>query len=256
MELNVGYHLNDMGAGAGFKDIEVQNMNAIKAYGQYPFDAANVSFHDLPVLAPFLKVDSQKTAAVDIPFFKSLVSANLVPEADQKTHVPVAPYVIREVKTPRAPRGKIRIGIIGFSEPSPMQGTGYVWRDPDVAAREVLPKLRKQVDLVIVMAYMPLDKAKVFAEQLSGADVTIAAYGQSYVSPLEKIGETNFLVSFFETKFLGELRIYFGPKGAIRYDNRFVVLDAQVPDDPTAAKMVTETRDAMDAARKAMMQGQ
>lgn len=253
--MNVGYHLNDMGMGVGFKDIEIQNTNAIKAYGQYPFDAANVSFHDLPVLAQYLKVENQKTAPVEMPFLKSLVSANLIPEADQKTHAPVQPYVIREVKTPRAPKGKFRVGIVGFSEPSPMQGTGYVWRDPEVAAREVLPKLRKQVDLVVVLAYMPLDKAKAFASQITDTDVVIAAYGQSYVSPIEKIGETNFLVSFFETKFLGELRIYLGPKGAIRYDNRFVVLDAQIPDDPNAAKLVAETRDAMDAARKAMMQG-
>lgn len=53
LEVNVGNFLNDAGANytPPLKDIEVQNLYALRGYSQFPFDAANISFHDLPYLS-------------------------------------------------------------------------------------------------------------------------------------------------------------------------------------------------------------
>lgn len=256
LELNVGYHMNDQGAGIGtpLKDVQVQNTFALRAYSKYPFDAANLSYHDLLVLSPYLKKDQQKASFAEFPGLKTLISANLTPEADLKSHLAVVPYLIREVKSPRLPKGKIRVGIMGLSEPAPATNLGYVWRDPEKAAREVLPVLRKKCDLLIVLAYMPLDKVKALATSCQEVDVMIAGYQQVYQPPVEKVGNVTLVISNNETKLLGELRVSFDPKGQPKFNNRYVMLDSQIPDEPQAATLVNDARTAMETARKEMYQ--
>lgn len=258
LEVNVGNFLNDAGANytPPLKDIEVQNLYALRGYSQFPFDAANISFHDLPYLSRYLTKDQQKTAPVEFPVLKTLISANLTPEAAANSHLPVLPYIIREVKSPRLPKGKIKVGIVGLSEPAPASHLGYLWRDPEKAAREVLPELRKAVDVLVVVAYMPVDKAKLLATSCQEADVMISAFGQTYQVPLEKIGNVAFVTNFNETKFLGELRVKFDAAGKPEITNRYVGLDAVVPDNPTAAALVNEAVAAIDKARQEMIEEQ
>ncbi|MBX7219271.1 MAG: hypothetical protein K1Y36_04945 [Blastocatellia bacterium] len=256
IELNAGYSLNDAGVMANppLKDIAVQNTYALRAYSRFPFDAFNISFHDLPVLSQYLEKVHQKANFAEFPALKTLVSANLTPEADQKTHLPIAPYIIRELKSPRFPKGKLRVGITGFSEPAPGANQGYVWREVEKTATEVLPELRKKVDLVVVMAYLPVDQAQNLCRNHPEIDVCIAAYTKVFQAPIEKFGNAQFVMSNYETKNLGELRISFGPKGELTVTNRFVPLDSQIPDEPAAAQLVQETKTAVDAAQKAMVQ--
>ena len=258
LELNAGYYLNDVGITntPPLKDIETQNLYAMHGYSQFPFDAANITFHDLPYLSRYLTKDQQKTAMAEFPGLKTMISANLTPETGAQSHSPVVPYVIREIKSPRVPKRKIKVGIVGLSEPAPAAQFGYVWRDPDKAAREVLPELRKKVNLLIVLAYMPVDKAKLLATNCQEADVVISAFGQPYQSPLETVGNVSFVTSFSETKFLGELRIKFDTAGKPTFVNRYVALDSFVPDDAQAASVVAEAKTAIEKARQEMVEEQ
>lgn len=258
LELNVGYYLNDAGANytPPLKDIAAQNHYALQGYSQFPFDAANISFHDLPYLSQWLTKEQEKTALIEFPGLKTMISANLTPEVSAQSHLPVVPYVIREVKSPRLPKGKIKVGIVGLSEPAPAAHLGYVWRDPEKAAREVLPELRKKVNLLIVLAYMPVDKAKLLATSCQEADVVISGFNQPYVSPIEPIGNVSFITSFSETKQLGELRVKFDKAGKPTFLNRYVPLDSFIPDDAQAASVVAEAKAAIEKARQEMVEEQ
>jgi hypothetical protein len=253
MEVSVGGIFNDQGITADppFRDVVVQNDYAVRGYSMYPFDAANVTYTDLRVLHPNFKIGQSKKAMAEFPALRSMISGNLIPATDKKTSVAIPPYIIREIKSPRAPKGKIRVGITSFSEPGPGEDTGFVWRDPMVAAKEILPKLRKEVDVVIVLAYLPIDQAKQLAQDHQGEiDVVIAGHVQPFVLPIEKIGNVNFVVNNYETKFLGELRLSFGKDGERWFTNRFIVLDDKISDQPAAAKIAEEAKAAIETARR------
>jgi 2',3'-cyclic-nucleotide 2'-phosphodiesterase (5'-nucleotidase family) len=253
LEVSVGNIFNDQGITSDppFRDVVVQNDYAMKGYSKYPFDAANVNFNDLRVLYPNFKLGQQKKAMTDFPALKSMVAGNLMPAVDKKTQAPIQPFIIREIAAPRAPKGKLRIGITSFSEPGPGEETGYVWRDPLAAAKEILPKLRKQVDVVIVLAYLPIEQAKQLAQENQDTiDVVVAGHVQPFLLPVEKVGNVNFVVNNYETKFLGELRMYFGKDGERWFTNRFITLDDKVPDQPDAAKIAEEAKAAIETVRR------
>lgn len=129
---------------------------------------------------------------------------NATPAVNEKTHVPLPRYIIKEVKSPYIPKNhKLRIGITGVCEQAPSEGTGYVWRDPAIALKEVLPELRKQADVVVVLAYLPLDQAKALAAELEGIDVMVVGHTQPSLLTLETVGNTAVVVNNYETKALG-----------------------------------------------------
>jgi len=257
LELSVGAIFNDQGVllNPPFKDVLVQNDYALRGYSTYPFDAVNLTYQDLRVLHKYFTTQSAKQAAADFPVLKAYVSANATPAVNEKTHVPLPRYIIKEVKSPYIPKNhKLRIGITGVCEQAPSEGTGYVWRDPAIALKEVLPELRKQADVVIVLAYLPLDQAKALAAELEGIDVMVVGHTQPSLLTLETVGNTAVVVNNYETKALGELRAYVTGDGKRTYSSRFIYLDASVPSEPNALKLVKEAKAAVEEARRSMMQ--
>lgn len=257
MQLGVGNDFNDQGVYSDppFRDVMALNEHALRGYSKFPYDAANLSYQDLRVVAQYFKTASNKQAVGEFPVLKTLVSANVAPGADKKAVVPFQPYLIREIKAPRAPKGVIRVGITGFSEQLPSEETGFVWRDPMTAAKDVLPALRKQVDVLIVLTYMSQEQSRALAEAHQEIDVMITGHTISMPEPLEKVGKVNYLISNFETKFMGELHLVFDRNGGLTCANRYVGLDETVPDQPDAAKLRDDQKAAVDEARRRAAEG-
>ncbi|OYT70345.1 MAG: hypothetical protein CFK52_11435 [Chloracidobacterium sp. CP2_5A] len=257
LELSVGSIFNDQGVllSPPFKDVLVQNDFALRGYSAYPFDAVNLTYQDLRALQSYFKNDKAKRAAADFPILKAYLSANATPAANEKTHIALPRFVVKEVKSPRFPKGgKLRIGITGVCEQAPSEGTGYVWRDPATALKEVLPELKKQAEVIVVLAYLPLDQAKALAAELEGIDVMIVGHMQPSLLALENVGGAALVVNNYETKALGELRAYFADDGKRSYGSRFILLDASIPSEPNALKIVKEAKSAVEEARRSMVQ--
>lgn len=257
LELSVGAIFNDQGVllNPPFKDVLVQNDYALRGYSAYPFDVVNLTYQDLRVLHKYFTKSSAQQAAADFPVLKAYVSANAMPAVNEKTHIALPRFVIKEVKSPHIPKNhKLRIGITGVCEQAPSEGTGYVWRDPATALKEVLPELKKQADVVVVLAYLPLDQAKALAAELEGIDVMIVGHTQPSLLTLETVGNTAVVVNNYETKALGELRAYVAGDGKRTYSSRFILLDATIPSEPNALKIVKEAKAAVEEARRSMVQ--
>ncbi|MFQ3582368.1 MAG: hypothetical protein SNJ49_10750, partial [Chloracidobacterium sp.] len=62
------------------------------------------------------------------------------------------------------------------------------------------------------------------------------------------------VVNNYETKALGELRGYVTDDGKRTYSNRFILLDATVPSEPNALKIVRDAKAAVEEARRSMVQ--
>ncbi len=251
LDLSVGNIFNDQGVNFDppFRDVIALNDHALRAYSRFGYDATNLSPQDLRVIGRYYKADRHRQAVGEFPVLKTVVSANVAP-SDKKTAVGFTPYIIREIKSSRAPKGVIRVGITGFSEQSPSDETGFVWRDPMVAAKEVLPALRKQVDVLVVLAYMTPEQSRQLAEAFQDVDVMITGHTIAMPAPLEKVGKVNYLIGNFETKFLGELHLVFDRNGGFAGVNRYVGLDEAIPDQPEAAKMRDAQKAAVDEARR------
>jgi 2',3'-cyclic-nucleotide 2'-phosphodiesterase (5'-nucleotidase family) len=257
LELSVGAIFNDQGVllNPPFKDVLVQNDYALRGYSAYPFDAVNLTYQDLRVLHRYFTNQSARQAAADFPVLKAYISANATPAVNEKTHITLPRFVIKEVKSPHIPKNhKLRIGVTGVCEQAPSEGTGYVWRDPATALKEVLPELKKQADVVVVLAYLPLDQAKTLAAELEGIDVMIVGHTQPSLLTLETVGNTAVVVNNYETKALGELRAYVTGDGRRTYSSRFILLDATIPSEPNALKIVREAKAAVEEARRSMVQ--
>jgi 2',3'-cyclic-nucleotide 2'-phosphodiesterase (5'-nucleotidase family) len=229
--------------------VQVKNKWVVKSYGRFHHDAANITPYDLPYLAELLKRDGYRERLSELPFIKKLISANVRPARDH-LEAP-APYLIREAELKRGrPGAKIKIGIIGFTEPKRLgpneyqkEYAGFQVEDPFQAARQLLPELKKKVDLVIALAYMQQPSAQRLASENPEIDILVSANQMGSSPQVEHFGRASIVYAYSQTKYLGELRVYMRGDGSIENAiNRHVALDEYIPDDPAAIEMVEDAR--------------
>jgi 2',3'-cyclic-nucleotide 2'-phosphodiesterase (5'-nucleotidase family) len=228
-------------------EVMTKNQWVVKGYGDFHQDVANISFNDLPYVAELFKTDGYDKRVEQFPFITHLISANVEP-LDDSRKAP-SPYLIREVTLKRAVAGKkLRVAFIGLTEGKPTGMNerqsvyaGYRINDPFDTARRIIPEVRQKADLVVVLAYMPQDMVQRLASEIPDIDTIIAARQLSQMNDPEHFGRATITYAYNQTKYLGELRYYLRGDGSIENQlNRYVALDADLPDDPQAAQTVTE----------------
>jgi hypothetical protein len=223
----------------------IKNRWMVKGYGDYRHDAANISYADLPYLGELLQKDGYDQRVADMPFIKKLVSANVVPLND--TLVTPPPYVIREITLKRGnPGHTVRVGIVGFTEQKPVTPNAkesvygsFRIDDPFQAARKVMPELKSKTDFIIALAYMDQGQAQRLASENPEIDSLIGARQVSAMDEPVHFSRATVTYSYNQTKYLGELRVYVKEDGSIENQvNRYVAMDAVIPDDPAAVETV------------------
>lgn len=227
-------------------EVMTKNKWVVKGYGDFHHDAANISYVDLPYLGELLKKDGFAKRVEEYPFIERLVSANIHPMDDQ--HRDLAPYVIREIALKRgAPGKKLRIGIVGFSEAKPTGPNaketvyaGFRIDDPFEAAKRILPELRQKADFIVALAYMDMGSAQRLATENPELDTIIGARQTSSMDEPQHFNRATITYSYNQTKYLGELRVYVKGDGTAENQiNRYIALDSDIPDDPSASEVVT-----------------
>jgi 2',3'-cyclic-nucleotide 2'-phosphodiesterase (5'-nucleotidase family) len=227
----------------------------VKGFNQFKLDVLNLSFRDLIYSKKILAKDNYDTRVKEMPFITGMLSANTTTgtEATDKLNLP-KPYLIKEVAGKRlhAPGGSnnYKVGFIGLTQPGMDDKTGFVVEDPLQKIKQVLPEVRAKVDLVVVLGYMPIEMAKQLAEENQGVDVIIVANDMAQPPVGQREGNTVIVYATQQTKALGELRLYLDEKGKVTdYFNRQVALDSIIPDQPTAAEVVKNSKTEIDQTR-------
>ena len=227
-------------------EVMTKNKWVVKGYGDFHHDAANISYLDLPYLGELLKKEGFDKRLEEYPFIQRLVSANIHPMGDQ--HRELLPYVIREITLKRGAAGKkVRIGVVGFSEPKPTAPNGvetvyagFRIDDPFEAAKKVLPELKGKTDFIVALAYMDMASAQRLATENPEIDTIIGARQTSSMDEPQHFNQATITYAYNQTKYLGELRVYVrGDGSAENQINRYVALDSTIPDDPSALDVVT-----------------
>jgi hypothetical protein len=231
------------------EDAVVGNEWVIRAYEHMAFDAVNISHRDLRQLARCFRPEDFRRHVRETPVVTRFLSANVRGRAGQVVDPP--PYVIREVRGGRLRGRALRIGFIGVTAVGDARESAFVVRDPLTVVPRLLPRVRARADVIVVLAYLPREMVERLARENPDVDVILASVGEPlWLSPTT-IGRTYIAYSAYQTKLLGELRLYWDERGAgVRVRARYVELDGLVPDDPSTEALRAEARRELAAVQR------
>lgn len=226
-------------------EVVTKNKWVLQAYGEFDFDAANISFNDLAYMNDLLKKDGYDKRLDQYPFLSKVISANVQP-TDGSLNAP-APYVIKEISLHRGDPGTFKVGIVGFTDGKPTSTTaketqiaGFQIADPYETAKKVLPELKKKVNYIVALAYMTEDRAQTLATQNPEINSIVVAHQLTNMNDPQHFNQATLTVAYSQTKFLGELRVYLKNDGQVQNQtNRYIAMDDSIPDDPVAASEVS-----------------
>ena len=231
------------------RDAAVGNEWVIRAYDHIGVDAVNVSFHDLLQMADCFSLGEFKRHASTTPVIQRFVSAN-VRARDGRRQSP-RPFLIKELVGERFQGRPLRLGIVGLTEKGNASEPAFVIEDPLQAARRVIPEVRPRVDLLLVMAYMQPEAVQQLVRENPQIDIVIADLGRPQVFPPQTMGKTFVAYTYYQTKLLGELRLYRDAlTGGMRFSHRAVELDRVIPDDPSTEQLRAQARKEIAAVQE------
>jgi len=172
-----------------------------------------------------------------------LLSANIV---RQDTREPVfKPYVVLDVLT--SSKKNIRVGVMGVVRFNPVflksgpGGSNLVVAPPREMVERYIGELRKRSDLVILLAALHKEKARIIAQEVPGIDIILGSYGAIYSTREEPEGETQILYSGNQGRRIGETRVFLDPEQHMERTTSFThFLTARYPSDPEMQEFVNQ----------------
>ena len=226
-------------------DSAARSRQLLAIYDRFPPDVLNLSSHDLAYFSRILNTSESPNSSETVRRF---ISANVSQSVQRSS--PVASHSLKVVNA-RGRDGsiqKIRVSFVGFTETSPVPPPGFRITDPHEAARRIIPAVRQNSDLVVVLFRASTAEAVKLA-RVPGIDAILVGNGEIFTAPLQ-IGKTFIAFTAFETRSQGELRVYRDASGNFTMRSRFISMDPGVPDDPVVFPLADEASKAADKEYK------
>lgn len=177
---------------------EVKTRALIEAMNQLGYRAAGVGERDLALGTAAL---AELGATARFPF----LSANLVRAEQGSPWLPTS-HVVEA--------GGLRLGFVAAMRHDPLaswelpDGSLLVTVDPIPAVGRALSALQGKVDLVVLLASMPLEDARLVARRVAGIDLVIGGFGgRATLSPVAE-GTARIVFLEDEGKFLGQGTVF------------------------------------------------
>lgn len=150
---------------------------------------------------------------------------------------PLAPaYVVR-----RAADGT-RLVLVGVSESRPGGHFGYLVEDPREALARLLPTIRTEGSVVVLLAYMPGSEAAELARAVKGLDIIVSGHEDEFAIQPYQSDAAWVLQAQYEGRFLGCVQLRLPAPGRLLDFERQVIvtLDGSIPDDPRVAALLEQ----------------
>lgn len=169
------------------------------------------------------------------------VSANVFGPG-RKTIAP--PYLTR-----RAADGR-RIVFIGLSAVRGHETFGHTVDNAQETLKRLLPQVRQEGDLVVLLAYMSNREVVHIAVNVPGVDVIVSAFEEQFGIAPYQFGDAWILQAQYEGRFVGYVGLQWtADKRLARFDPQHIVaLDASFADDPELAAIVARAKTPAAAA--------
>ena len=208
----------------------------LKGFAKIGYHAVNLSAIDMDAAGEAVRKAAESG---DITF----VTANLYDSHGKRLPFTRQWLIVK----PFGPDGP-KVGIFGVTEipRNPLISQKFKVTDPVQAARDVVRKLRKKVDLVVALAYMPEASVSKLAQEVGGVDLFIAGRSTYRIRGPHKVGSTYIAVNGNQGKYIGDIRYRWDAHGKPRLEEgELVPLDKHVPEDPTLKKIVDAYNQAL-----------
>jgi len=228
---------------------DVKTRSLLEAMGRIGYAAVNVGEREL-----LMGYDAfmEKTAGASVP----LVSTNVV-RKDTKEPV-FKPYVLIEAKRGGG-RPAFQIGVLGVVRFNPLflksgpDNSSMVIASPKEMVRRYLPEVRRRANVVVLLAAIHQDDARLLARDVPGIDFILGAYGGFTSTGDSPEGTTTILYAGNQGKELGETRLFFDGSTKARAVSYMHHLSARYPDDERMldfTNVVAARLNAQTAARR------
>lgn len=201
----------------------------VQAMGQMGYDAYNLGVRELSYGQDFIQAQTEQWK---IP----LLCANLVRAKDGRPFA--TPYIVKDL-------GGIRIGVLGLMS-SLFNAHKYKPEDEQLlvqdcvaAANQILPRLRAEADIIVVLGHITMEEATDLAERVPGIQVIILAWAMGIIDPPTEIKETLILSAGTKGSHLGELYLHLNQdRKVISHHSRLTPLDRKTPEDPEMRELI------------------
>ncbi len=209
---------------------------SLRSQGRVLVEAMNAMGYDAMVasyseLGYGLEVFLARQADAAFPF----LSANLV---DSEREPIATPYITLD-------RAGGRIGIIGLSEPNPIQlsdsNNTLTPLDPIEAARQYVVELRPQVDVLIVLSHLGLDLDANLAREVPGIDIIVGGRSRKLMQVPERVGDTFIVQQGYQGQWVGRLTVAFDEQWqVVNVTEELITLGQDFADDREMAALMVE----------------
>ena len=166
--------------------------------GELGYDAIGLGERDLNYGLPFLKEMMKKH---DLPF----INANVRDGATGELILPE--YKVVE-------RSGIRYGIVSVLDPRykiitmSNQEENFVVDDPIPVLRELLPRLRKEADTIVLLAHLGEQQSEVLLKEVKGIDMCVVGHTSRNINAERVINDTAVFASAFEGRYIGRANLF------------------------------------------------
>ncbi|MBU0673207.1 MAG: hypothetical protein KJ950_01030 [Proteobacteria bacterium] len=203
------------------------------------YDAMNIADGELSLGRNFF---AKLSAKAEVP----MISANLIGPPG------VVPYLIKQV-------GGLTVAITGITAGTflPAEDTlkeGDTAGNPVDDLQKILPQLRKQADIVILLSHLGYQGTVNLLQfnDVEGVDVAVAAHGRKLIQSPETINGTTVVQNSLGGEFLGLLRVQISDDHRITEINGEVIaLGDTTPEDSRALQMMADFHDQEKDIEKA-----
>jgi len=206
------------------KDLSLKTKAAVMIEGmnRMGYDAMALGEADFQIGLEELK---KRIAEAHFP----ILSANVVMTGTRQTFV--QPYVVKSV-------GDREVGIVGLTTLVAQgmvrmaAGDALQVLDPFEVARQVIPEVRKQVDILIVLSNMGFEEDQRLATEVPGIDLIVGGRSRMILPPVEA-GQTVIAQAGHSGEWLGLVTLTFDASGRrTGLAGESINLGPEFPDDP------------------------
>jgi 5'-nucleotidase/UDP-sugar diphosphatase len=211
------------------KDLpELRAEISMEALGLMHYDGLNIADGELGLGENFFQKLQKK---VSFP----LLSANLF-----KNKKPLGQaYLIRKFEG-------FNVGVIGLVSPvyfntKLLAKEGLKVKDPELTLREILPIVKTQADITILLAHLGKNETTLLLQKVPGVDVAIVGHDLGVLNQPEMLTKTILVQNSMNGKFLGILDLTLGTTRTIEsYTGSMVGIPEDTPSDPDVLALIRE----------------
>ena len=214
---------------------------SMKALDLMKYDGMNIADGELSLGLKFFEKLREKTRF-------PLLSANLYKKENPLGET----YLIKKFVG-------FKVGVIGLVSPTFfnvefLAKEGLKVKDPEATLKEILPKVKAQADIIILLAHMERIEINMLIQKVPGVDVVVIGHESGILNQPEILTKSILVQNSMQGKFLGILDLTIGERGTIEnYTGSMVGITENTSSDPTVLALIREFEKQRDLNRSKEM---